>query len=183
MFIMRPSFIAFALFFLMFMPAGLRVTAQQISSDTATVRPQPPNRPLTYRDAQGTGGTLFPVTGDYSLERELTLLEAAERDALYDRDTAALKQLWATDFSITFFRGDKVLPESSSSGLPFYAVFIRMVENVNVVDGLAYVNGVDHTSLIDFNKTSVQPTPHKFTHVWRMYGSRWKMILKFPNDY
>ena len=175
-------FFAFALFFLVFLPDGLRLKAQNIVSDTLGAGAQPNHR-FSYRVAQATGGTVYPVAGDYTFEHEVSRLEGAERDALYDRDTAALKQLWATDFSVGIFKANKVLPESASSPLPYYAVFIRVIESVRQVDGFVYVNGVDHTSLVDLNKTSVQPAPHKFTHVWKMFGSRWKMILKFPNDY
>lgn len=183
-FVMKSfTFAGFALFFLIFASVGLRVKAQSIFSDTSNEKAHSNKRSLTYYDSRGTGGTLFAVPRDYSVESEVSRLELRERDALYNRDTVALKQLWATDFSIGNFRGNKVLPESSSSGLPYYAVFIRMVESVTLVDGLVYVHGVDNTSLIDLHKSSVQPAPHKFTHVWKMFGSSWKMILKFPSDY
>lgn len=166
------------------MPVGLRVKAQEIASDSSGEVVQSNKRPLMYYDVRGTNGVVLPLFSGFSVESRASALEEAERDALYKRDTAALKQLWATDFSIGNFKANKVMSETfSSSGVPYYAVFIRVVETVTLVDGLLYVHGVDHTSLIDVNKSSVQPRPHKFTHVWKMFGSSWKMILKFPSDY
>jgi len=138
---------------------------------------------LIYFDSRGTGGTLFAVPRDFSVESEVSRLEVAERDALYNRDTVALKKLWATDFSVGNFRSNKVIPESSTLGLPYYAVFYRVLESVTVLEGLVYVHGIDHTAIIDRNISSVQPIPHRFIHVWKMFGSSWKMISKFPSDY
>lgn len=137
-------------------------------------------------DSTGSGFSLRssnfshnPLSSSFSAEDEVSNLELAERDALYKRDTFLLKQLWAVDFSVGLTKTDKI--NFSTPGLPYYAVFIRIIEKVEYREGLVYVTGVDHTSVI--SAKSVEPTPHKFTHIWKMIGSTWKMVSKFPMDY
>lgn len=102
-------------------------------------------------------------------------LEFREAEAIKKRDTIALLLLWERDFTRSVSQ-ERVV--DARTGLKYYSMYDRFVEQVTVTDSIAFTSGKNVVSEINpYQKVKTGEIEH-FRHTWVKQNGIWKLRNK-----
>ncbi|WP_418318883.1 nuclear transport factor 2 family protein [Piscinibacter sakaiensis] len=132
------------------------------------------------------GCTTAPPLMSNSDEAAIRELEERERDAVLNRDTAALVQLWSERFAVNT-PANQVSPDRNAvlnrmrQGLIHYSRFERRIELVRVHGDIAVVMGGETIQATGAAPMTGQTAERRFSHIWHQEGGAWRLVARHAN--
>ena len=121
-----------------------------------------------------------------SLEALIRRLDQAEAQGLLRRDTAALRRIWASDFTVnnprnTISRGSEAVIALIRTGMIDYSSFVRDIETILFHGDAVIVMGAE--TLTPANKAPLagQTVRRRFTHFWMRRNGEWRLTARHAN--
>lgn len=120
------------------------------------------------------------------LRATIRQLDRAEAEALLRRDTTALRQIWAPDFTVnnprnSITRGSEAVIAFIRNGSIDYSSFVRQVEEMLVRDDVVIVMGSESITPINSAPSAGQTIRRRYTHVWMQRDGRWRLTARHAN--
>jgi ketosteroid isomerase-like protein len=119
-------------------------------------------------------------------EETLRARDDQERQAVLNRDTAALERLWSDDFVVNspgnqVLIGKRAVLAHIEQGFIHYASFERQVELVRVRGNVGIVMGAEIVQPIGKAPMAGQTVHRRFTDVWKLEAGAWREIARHAN--
>jgi ketosteroid isomerase-like protein len=116
-------------------------------------------------------------------EARIRALEAEEARALVAGDRAALRRLWAEDFTVNaprnvVVRGRDGVLALIDTGVIDYARFAREIEVLRVDGDMALVMGWETVHPRGAAPMAGQVVRRRFTNIWRLRGGDWVQVAR-----
>jgi len=124
-----------------------------------------------------------PLDSEEDLIRQL---EEQERQAVLQRDLAALERLWAAEFIVNNPQ-NKISPNREAvlalvkQGLISYARFERRIESIRFNADIAIVMGAETVEPIGDAPRAGGTVERRFTNIWRKQDGAWRIIARHAN--
>lgn len=121
-----------------------------------------------------------------ALEQEIKKLDAAEAEALLNKDVAALERLWAEDFTVnnprnTISKGRKEVIALIRNGLIDYSSFVREVETLSFHGDTVISMGLETVKAVGKAPLAGQTVRRRFTHFWMKKDGKWILTARHAN--
>lgn len=121
-----------------------------------------------------------------ALEQEIRKLDAAEAEALLNKDVAALERLWAEDFTVnnprnTISKGRKEVIALIRNGLIDYSSFVREVETLSFHGDTVISMGLETVKAVGKAPLAGQTVRRRFTHFWMKKDGKWILTARHAN--
>jgi ketosteroid isomerase-like protein len=121
-----------------------------------------------------------------AVETEIRRLERAEADGLLHKDIAALKGIWADDFTVnnprnTISRGRDAVVTLIRNGAIDYSSFVREIEAVLFRGETVIVMGSETITPVGKAPFAGQTIRRRFTHFWMKSSGEWRLAVRHAN--
>ena len=122
---------------------------------------------------------------DAQKEAEVRAMEQQEVQALLQKDTTALKKIWAPDFMVNsplnmVFIGGQV--GLVSAGIISYSSFIRNIEHVMVLRDVVITMGSETVVPSGLDPMAGQTIQRRYTNIWMKEKGNWIMVARHANN-
>jgi hypothetical protein len=121
-----------------------------------------------------------------SLEALIRDLDRAEAQGLLHRDSVALREIWAPDFTVnnprnSITRGSDEVVALIRNGTIDYSSFVRDIEAILVHGDVVIVMGSE--TIVPGNRAPLagQTVRRRFTHVWMLRDREWRLTARHAN--
>lgn len=121
-----------------------------------------------------------------SLEKLIRRLDRAEADALLNRDSIALRRIWAPDFTVnnprnSITRGREEVIALIRNGTIDYSSFTREIETILFHGNTIIVMGSEVLTPVGRSPFAGQTVHRRFTHFWMLRDGQWRLTARHAN--
>ena len=133
---------------------------------------------LSHASAQGSSQA--------AVEGQIRRLDSAEARGLLERDSTALRRIWAPDFTVnsprnTITRGSEEVVALIRNGTIHYSSFVRQVEAILFHGNTVIVMGSEVITPIGNAPFAGQTVRRRFTHFWMRRNGEWRLTARHAN--
>jgi len=130
--------------------------------------------------------TATPLQGGVSADEEtVRSLDDQQREAVLNRDYAALEHLWCDQFTVNAPNNQVVIGKRDVLAVvqrvAQYTSFERKIEFLRVDGNLAIVMGAETVQPIGDVPLAGQTVERRFTNIWKKDGETWCAIARHAN--
>ena len=121
-----------------------------------------------------------------SLEALIRRLDRAEAQGLLQRDSTALRKLWAPDFTVNNPR-NSITPGAEAvialirNGTIDYSSFVREIETILFHGNVVIVMGSETITPGNKAPFAGQTLRRRFTHFWMLRAGEWRLTARHAN--
>lgn len=120
------------------------------------------------------------------LEQEIRKLDAAEADAILNKDIAALDKITAEDFTVnapgnTVIMGRKAVTELIQNGVIDYSSFVREIQTILFYGDTVIVMGSETIKPVRKAPFAGQTVNRRFTNFWMKRKGKWLLTARHAN--
>ena len=121
-----------------------------------------------------------------SLEMLIRRLDRAEADGLLNRDSVALRRIWAPDFTVnnprnSITRGSEEVIALIRNGTIDYSSFTREIETILFHGNTIIVMGSEVITPVRKAPFAGQTVRRRFTHFWMLRDGQWRLTARHAN--
>ena len=121
-----------------------------------------------------------------SLETLIRRLDRAEAEGLLNRDSAALRRIWARDFTVnnprnSITRGSEEVIALIRNGTIDYSSFTREIETILFHGNTVIVMGSEVITPVRKAPFAGQTVRRRFTHFWMLRDGQWRLTARHAN--
>jgi hypothetical protein len=109
------------------------------------------------------------------LEEEISEKESLECNALRERDSTALKNLWLRDFTLDEPQNELHIGKNT---LPYYISLTRVIERFTILDNVVYTSGHEYLQRLKSDGKVNEATRRNYSHMWIKKFGTWKLSTK-----
>lgn len=120
------------------------------------------------------------------LEQEIRKLDAAEADAILNKDVAALDKITAEDFTVnapgnTVIIGRKAVAALIQNGVIDYSSFVREIQTILFHGDTVIVMGLETIKPVGKAPFAGQTVRRRFTNFWMKRKGKWLLTARHAN--
>lgn len=127
----------------------------------------------------------YLVAQDITIETKIKSLEQNEVQAVLNKDTIALKQLWDKDYVVNNPENKIVLAKPNSVDRPVLqkqkSSFTREVQKIIINGDVAISMGKEVVVSAGDSLNSEQTIERRYTNIWMKKDGSWKLIARHAN--
>ena len=132
------------------------------------------------------GAASAQAAGQDSVEALIRRLDHAEAQALLQRDSTALRRIWAPDFTVnnprnSITRGSEAVVALIRTGMIDYSSFKREIETILFHGDAVIVMGSETITPGNKAPFAGQTLRRRFTHFWMRQGGEWRLTARHAN--
>lgn len=121
-----------------------------------------------------------------SLETLIRRLDRAEAEGLLNRDSVALRRIWARDFTVnnprnSITRGSEEVIALIRNGTIDYSSFNREIEAILFHGNTVIVMGSEVITPVRKAPFAGQTVRRRFTHFWMLRDGQWRLTARHAN--
>lgn len=121
-----------------------------------------------------------------SLETLIRRLDRAEAEGLLNRDSVALRRIWAQDFTVnnprnSITRGSEEVIALIRNGTIDYSSFTREIETILFHGNTIIVMGSEVITPVRKAPFAGQTVRRRFTHFWMLRDGQWRLTARHAN--
>lgn len=121
-----------------------------------------------------------------SLEALIRRLDHAEAQGLLQRDSTALRRIWARDFTVnnprnSITRGSEEVVALIRNGTIDYSSFVREIETILFHGNTVIVMGSETITPVNKAPFAGQTVRRRFTHFWMRRNGVWRLTARHAN--
>ena len=121
-----------------------------------------------------------------SIEHAIRRLDRAEAEALLHRDSAALRTIWAPDFTVnnprnSITRGADAVVALIRNGTIDYSSFVREIEGMLFYGNVVIVMGSETITPVNKAPFAGQTVRRRYTHFWMQRNGQWRLTARHAN--
>lgn len=121
-----------------------------------------------------------------SLEALIRRIDASEAAGLLNRDSTALRKIWAHDFTVnnprnSITRGSEEVIALIRNGIIDYSSFTREIETILFHGNTVIVMGSETLTPVNRSPFAGQTVRRRFTHFWMQRGGEWRLTARHAN--
>lgn len=121
-----------------------------------------------------------------SLEALIRRLDRAEAEGLRNRDSVALRRIWARDFTVnnprnSITRGSEEVIALIRNGTIDYSSFNREIETILFHGNTIIVMGSEVITPVRKAPFAGQTVRRRFTHFWMLRDGQWRLTARHAN--
>ncbi len=133
-----------------------------------------------------TGSVLGQSAKQNNSEQSIRKLELTESEAVMRSDVAALKKLWAEDFTVNnpnnqVARGRTEVLNRVRSGLLNYSSFVREIESVRDYGDTVIVMGLERIVPGGASADAGKTIRRRYTNIWMKRKGKWLLASRHAN--
>ena len=118
-----------------------------------------------------------------SLEMLIRRLDRAEAEGLLNRDSVALRRIWAPDFTVnnprnSITRGSEEVIALIRNGTIDYSSFTREIETILFHGNTIIVMGSEVITPVSKAPFAGQTVRRRFTHFWMLREGQWRLTAR-----
>lgn len=130
---------------------------------------------------------MYAQTSQQKDETEIKDLEARERKAMLNHDTATLQKMWAADFTVNapFNRvtlSSRELIDMVDKGKIQFSSFTRNIEQIIVKKDIAVTMGREEVVFTGDVPQAGQMINRRFTNIWLKQNGVWRLTFRHANN-
>jgi ketosteroid isomerase-like protein len=120
------------------------------------------------------------------MESTIRDLEQTEAKATLEKDTAALRKLWANDFTVNAPTGRVVTGGKSTLDRPVitqnnYVSFTRTVEHIFIKGDFVFAMGNELVIPKGNDGKPGAPIKRRYTNIWMSETGSWRLVARHAN--
>jgi len=121
-----------------------------------------------------------------SLEALIRRLDYDEAQGLLQRDSTALRRIWARDFTVnnprnSITRGSEEVVALIRNGTIDYSSFVRDIETILFHGDVVIVMGAETITPVRKAPFAGQTVRRRFTHFWMRRDGEWRLTARHAN--
>lgn len=121
-----------------------------------------------------------------SVETLIRRLDRAEAEGLLNRDSVALRRIWAQDFTVnnprnSITRGSEEVIALIRNGTIDYSSFTREIETILFHGNTIIVMGSEVITPVRKAPFAGQTVRRRFTHFWMLRDGQWRLTARHAN--
>lgn len=121
-----------------------------------------------------------------SIETLIRGLDRAEAEGLLNRDSTALRKIWADDFTVnnprnSITRGSGEVVALIRNGTIDYSSFVREIETILFHENTVIVMGLETIKPVNKAPFAGQTIRRRFTHFWMLRNGQWRLTARHAN--
>ena len=126
------------------------------------------------------------IASQDSLETLIRRLDRAEAEGLLNRDSVALRRIWAPDFTVnnprnSITRGNEEVIALIRNGTIDYSSFAREIETILFHGNTIIVMGSEVITPVRKSPFAGQTVRRRFTHFWMLREGQWRLTARHAN--